>query len=86
MDVLRRRYAKAGEQDAWIAPLATALQHGQIIYLVGSLFVAIAWQPFVYMLLGVQIGLDGYLGQRERRARPRGFAPRASAQPEGARA
>ena len=74
MEVLRRRYARAIDKDAWIAPLATALQHGQLIYLVGSLFVAIAWQPFVYMLLGVQIGLDTYLGRRERLAHPRGFA------------
>ncbi|MGE5721563.1 MAG: putative O-glycosylation ligase, exosortase A system-associated [Sphingomonadales bacterium] len=77
MEVLRRRYAKAVEGDAWIAPLATALQHAQVVYLIGSVFVAIAFQPFVYMLLAVQIGLDTYLKQRDRLARPRGLAPRA---------
>lgn len=76
MEVLRRRYKDAAEQDRWIAPLATALQHGQIIYLVGSVFVAIAFQPFVYMLLAVQIGLDTYLKQRERLQKPRPFITR----------
>lgn len=74
MEVLRRRYRAATETDAWIAPLASALQHGQIIYLVGSLFVGIAFQPFVYMLLAVQIGFDAYLKRRERARRPNPFA------------
>lgn len=87
MEVLRRRYLRAEGEDAWIAPLATALQHGQIVYLVGSLFVAIAFQPFVYMLLGVQIGLDGYLKQRERlRRRPAFDAPRLAAETAPAQA
>lgn len=73
MEVLRRRYRRAGEADAWIAPLATALQNGQLVYLVGSLFVGIAWQPFIYMLIAVQIGLDMYLGQRERLGRKEPF-------------
>jgi probable O-glycosylation ligase (exosortase A-associated) len=66
MERLRRRYRKADEKDAWIAPLATALQHGQLIYLVGSVFVGIAFQPFIYMLLAVQIGFDSYLTARDR--------------------
>lgn len=74
MEVLRRRYRAATETDAWIAPLASALQHGQIIYLVGSLFVGIAFQPFVYMLLAVQIGFDAYLKRRDRARRPNPFA------------
>ena len=45
MEVIRRRYRKAEGDEAWIAPLATALQHFQLIYLVGSLFVGIAYQP-----------------------------------------
>lgn len=61
MERLRRRFLKAGGDRAWIAPLATALQHGQLIYLVGSLFVGIAFQPFIFMLIGVQIGLDSYV-------------------------
>ena len=31
------------------------------IYLVGSLFVGIAFQPFVFMLIGLQCGLWSYL-------------------------
>lgn len=70
MEVLRRRY-RAGEGDeAWISPLATALQHFQIIYLVGSLFVGIAYQPFVWLVLGVQIGLDSWCARRRRDAKP----------------
>jgi probable O-glycosylation ligase (exosortase A-associated) len=76
MEALRRRYRLAEGDDAWIAPLATALQHGQIIYLVGSLFVAIAFQPFVYMLLGVQIGFDAYLKRRARLRETKPFVAR----------
>lgn len=66
MEILRRRYLKAEGDKAWIAPLATALQGAQIIYLVGSLFVGIAFQPFIYMLLGVQIGFDTYVTRKAR--------------------
>ena len=62
MERLRRRWSKrtgAGEQ--WQAPLANALQQAQIIYLAGSLFVGIAYQPFILMLIGVQCGLWTYL-------------------------
>ena len=58
MEAMRRRYRTEEGAKAWISPLATALQNAQIIYLVGALFVGIAWQPFVYMLLAVQIGFD----------------------------
>jgi probable O-glycosylation ligase (exosortase A-associated) len=78
MEVLRRRYFKADGDDAWISPLATALQQAQMIYLVGSLFVAIAFQPFVYMLLSVQIGLDVYLGRRDKRRKTQPFVKRAA--------
>jgi probable O-glycosylation ligase (exosortase A-associated) len=66
MEVLRRRYRKAEGEEAWIAPLATALQNAQLIYLVGAAFVGMAWQPLIYMLLGVQIGLDVLLLARRR--------------------
>ena len=69
MEVLTRMYKKRGRKDEeWVAPLATALQNAQIIYLVGSLFVGIAFQPFVYMLIGLQIGLDTYLARRRKEA------------------
>ena len=61
MERLRRRWRKrtdAGEQ--WQAPLASALQFGQIIYLVGSLFQGIAYQPFILMLIGLQCALWSY--------------------------
>jgi probable O-glycosylation ligase (exosortase A-associated) len=64
MEVLRRRYREAAGEQAWIAPLATALQHAQIIYLVGSLFVGIAFQPFMLMLLSVQIGFDTLVSRK----------------------
>ena len=51
MEVIRRRYRRAEGDDAWIAPLATALQNFQLIYLVGALFVGIAYQPFVYLMI-----------------------------------
>jgi len=69
MEMIRRRYRHGEGEDAWIAPLATAIQHFQIIYLVGSLFVAIAYQPFIYLMLGTQIGFDAWLKKRERKAR-----------------
>jgi O-antigen ligase len=86
MEILRRRYLKDEGDKAWIAPLATALQSAQIIYLVGSLFVGIAFQPFVYMLLGVQIGFDTYV-TRKSRAETRkpfpGTKPKPVATPAG---
>jgi len=68
MERLRRRYLKRARDepqpgDAWKAPLATALQQAQIVYLIGSLFVGIAFQPFILMLIGVQCGLWSYLNR-----------------------
>jgi probable O-glycosylation ligase (exosortase A-associated) len=66
MEIVRRRYRKAEGDDAWIAPLATALQHFALIYLVGSLFVGIAYQPFAWLMFAVGIGLDSWLVRRAR--------------------
>ncbi|MGN6278748.1 MAG: putative O-glycosylation ligase, exosortase A system-associated [Sphingomonas sp.] len=67
MEVLRRRYARESDPDqAWIAPLASALQVAHLVYLLGGAFVGIAFQPFVFQLIGAQIGLDTYLGRRRR--------------------
>jgi probable O-glycosylation ligase (exosortase A-associated) len=82
MERVRRRWKRAEGGDAWIAPLATALQHGHVIYLVGAAFVGIAFQPFIYMLVGMEIGFDGYLRRREKAAaapRPIGRAAPAPA-------
>lgn len=64
MERLRLRFKAAIDPaESWIAPLANALQQGQLVYLFGSLFIGIAFQPFVYMLIGMQIGLLGYTRQ-----------------------
>ncbi|MEM6494210.1 MAG: DUF5935 domain-containing protein [Pseudomonadota bacterium] len=52
-----------GEDEAWIAPMATALQLASLIYLVGALFQGIAYQPVMLMLIGLQIGLNSYCGR-----------------------
>lgn len=70
MEMLYRKYAKRPvDQDRWIGRLASALQQGHIIYMIGSLFVGVAFQPFVYMLVGMQIGLDSYARRRSAEAR-----------------
>lgn len=69
MEVISRLYRKRDREDeAWVAPLASALQNAQIIYLVGSLFVGIAFQAFFFMLTAVQIGFDTYLTRRRKEA------------------
>ena len=67
MERLRRRFRRPAEGEEWIAPFATALQHCQVIYLVGALFVGIALQPFLLMVVAVQIGLAGWVSRRGRR-------------------
>ncbi|HEX8224561.1 MAG TPA: DUF5935 domain-containing protein [Allosphingosinicella sp.] len=76
MEVLLRRYRKAGGGEAWIAPLAGALQQAHIIYMLGAAFIAIAFQPFVFMLIGAQIGLDTYLARKRREAEVPAFVRR----------
>ena len=49
-----------------------------MIYLVGSTFVGIAFQPFCYMLVGLQCGLWAYI-QRVRAAKPEPFRPQRAA-------
>ncbi len=61
MERLRRRWKKRTDaQRAWIAPLANALQLSQMVYFVGALFVGIAFQPVMFMLIGLQCGLWSY--------------------------
>ncbi len=78
MEVLRARYRKSAE-EGWLGELASALQQAHLIYLVGSLFVGIAFQPFVYMLVGLQIGLDSYATRRARAAAWKPFDGNAKA-------
>lgn len=82
MELIRRRYAKDPPAElAWVTPLADALQQAQIVYLFGGAFVGIAFQPFCYMLVGLQCGLSAYIG-RVKRAAPKPF--RAARQQGGA--
>lgn len=84
MEYISRMYRKRDRpEEAWIAPLATALQNSQIIYLVGSLFVGIAFQTFFYMLIALQISFDSYLARRRKEAawRPIKNAVRGNALP-----
>ena len=72
MERIRARWKnRTGQGERWQAPLASALQQAQIVYLVGSVFVGIAYQPFVLMLIGLQCGLSSYLKRIETGARVR---------------
>lgn len=73
MEMLRRRFARAGPEDIWIRDLAAGLQVAHVIYLVGSLFLALAFQSFFYMWFGLQIALDTYARKRAAADRPTGF-------------
>lgn len=70
MEVLRRRYRDPAGAFGWAGPLAAALQTAHLVYLLGAAFIAIAFQPFVYMLIGAQIGLDSYLARRRAETAP----------------
>jgi probable O-glycosylation ligase (exosortase A-associated) len=72
MEVIRRRYRSDTGSGAWISPLATAIQHSHLVILLGSLFVGIAFLPFIFMLIGLEIGLDTYLRRLDRM---KGWAP-----------
>lgn len=71
-EAIRRMYRKRdGPREAWISPFALALQQGHVVYMIGSLFVGIAYQPFIFMMLSLQIGLDTYLTRlRKEASRP----------------
>ena len=76
---------KTKESEAWISPLAAALQIASLIYLVGATFQGIGYQPVMLMIVGLQIGLYSYVQRldsakralvTERVSRPsRGSAP-----------
>ncbi|MBS0483298.1 MAG: putative O-glycosylation ligase, exosortase A system-associated [Proteobacteria bacterium] len=71
MERIRARWKKrTGEGQTWQAPLAEALQQSLLVYMTGSLFVGIAFQPFCYMLIGLQIGLWTYLKRIDSPQRP----------------
>jgi len=83
MERLRRRLRaqETEEQKSWYE-LATALQHGQIVYLVGATFVGIAYQPFAFYIVALQIALANLLARQTREpARFSPYAARAPADP-----
>ncbi len=64
MERLRRRWkGRTHPHEQWQGPLAVALQYAQVIYIVGALFQGIAYQPFIMMLIGLQIALNSYCRQ-----------------------
>jgi hypothetical protein len=66
MERIRWRFGKRdGGRGCWQWGLATALQQAHVVYLVGALFVGIAYQPFIFMLIGLQIGLLSYVGRTD---------------------
>ena len=61
MEIVRRTYRKEAGEHAWVSPLAAALQHGHLVYLLGCSFVGIAFQPYIYFMVAVEIGFDRYV-------------------------
>jgi probable O-glycosylation ligase (exosortase A-associated) len=84
LEMVRFRLRRSQDPlDRSDSALAVALQQGHIVYLFGALFVGIAYQPFVYMLIALQIALVEQVRRRrqaavQRLARP---APRTMQPP-----
>jgi O-antigen ligase len=80
MERIRWKWKKRdAPHERWVAPLANALQMAQCVYLIGAVFIGIAYQPFILLLIGIQCGLWSYvrridapvaqrIGQRRRSA------------------
>ena len=82
---VHRRYRKTTDPDRlWIAPFALALAQGHIVYLIGSFFVGIAFQSFVYMLIALQIGISIYTRRLEEAERWRPILPARAPEPAAA--
>ena len=56
------------EGEEWIAPLANALFNFHIIFLVGCLFVGIAFQSYALNMTAIAMGLETYLARRRQEA------------------
>jgi O-antigen ligase len=52
---LNARSAK--RRDDWTSRLAVGIQHGALVYMVSGLFIGIAFQPFLYYLIGASVAL-----------------------------
>lgn len=84
MERIRWRYGRKKGEDgsadgraSWQWGLATALQQAQLTYLVGAAFVGIAYQPFIFMLIGLQCALWSYVKRTEEAPRKARFRRRA---------
>ena len=76
------RKAEGGDgKVSWQWGLATALQQAQVACLVGALFVGIAYQPFIFMLIGLRCAQWSYVKRTE--AAPQGARSR---RPDGEKA
>lgn len=66
MEKLRWRFAKKEDgRKSWQWGLATALQQAHAVFLVGAMFVGIGYQPFLFMLVGLQCALWSYVQRTE---------------------
>lgn len=67
MEIIYREYRKDEGEHGWVSPLASALQHAHLIYLMGASFVGIAFQPFIYEIVALEIGFDQYVQRNVRK-------------------
>lgn len=66
MQSIKRAWrGREAEHERWVSPLALALQQAHFIYLVGALFVGIAFQPFIMLIIGLQCALWSYTKRLE---------------------
>ena len=77
--IRRRENAKQDDRDIFMFDLATALQHAQIIFLIGALFVGIAFQSFVFILLAFQAALWSQWRQKRKGFQPSPVARKLAA-------
>ncbi len=70
MQKVKRKFkGREAEHEHWVSPLALALQQAHLIYLVGATFVGIAFQPFIMIVMGLQIALWAYTKRVESKAK-----------------
>jgi len=78
---MERLRARTRNVDAarWMSALAGALFQANVIYLVGAAFIGIAFQPFIFMLIGLQIALASYARREAAASKPMPVATRWAA-------
>jgi len=66
MERVRRQVAKTkGADAAWQGALATSLQQSHVVFLAGALFVGIAFQPFAFLIVALQIALWSHVRRQQ---------------------